>query len=102
MYGLYYTKFVQTKSLESFVSVPRPCAFQSINLMDTPIEYLRGSQPITFSIADESVYAPLVTQMAPSKGGVTRVIDQTGKETRLAGFSPENGGEIMFETNVPR
>ena len=40
--------------------------------------------------------------MAPSKGGVTLVIDQTGKETNLGKFSPENGGEVMFETNVPR
>ena len=53
-------------------------------------------------IADESVYAPLITQMAPKKGGVTQIIDQTGKETKLAQFSAENGGEIDFYTNVAR
>ena len=61
IFGLYYTKFVTTRSLNSFVRTPRPCAFQSLKLMDQPIEYLRGSQAMTFSIADESVYAPLIT-----------------------------------------
>ena len=40
--------------------------------------------------------------MAPTKGGVTQVIDQTGKETNLAQFSPYNGGEVEFFTNVQR
>ena len=57
---------------------------------------------MTFSIADESVYAPLITQMMPSKGGTTQVIDQTGKETQLGKFSPNNGGEVEFFTNVQR
>ena len=102
VFGLYYSKFVQTNPLRSFVKTPRPCAFQSLNLSDKPVEYLRGSQTLTYKIADESVYAPLITQMAPKKGGVTQVIDQTGKETKLAQFSPDNGGEIEFYTNVAR
>jgi len=40
--------------------------------------------------------------MAPNKGGVTQVVDQSGKETKLAKFSANNGGEIEFFTNVQR
>ena len=40
--------------------------------------------------------------MAPERGGTTLVIDQRGKETDLAKFYPEDGGQIEFYSNVAR
>ena len=33
---------------------------------------------------------------------MTQVIDQTSEETSLGKFSVDNGGEVIFETNVIR
>jgi hypothetical protein len=46
-----YSKFVQALSLKSFINTPRPCAYQSLMLEKTPIEYFKGSQTITYNIA---------------------------------------------------
>ena len=102
VFRLYYSKFVQSRPLKSFIRTPRPCAFQSLQLAENPVQYYRGSEAITYRIADESPYAPLITQMAPDQGGYTIVIDQKGNVTDLAQFSPDEGGKIDFYSNVVR
>ena len=43
----------------------------SLQLADSPIEYLRGSEALQYNIAQESPYGSVITIMAPELGGQT-------------------------------
>ena len=70
-----YSKFVQARPLKSFINTPRPCAYQSLQLEETPLQYFRGSQALTYNIGKSSAYASVTKQMSTGLGGSTHVID---------------------------
>lgn len=92
-----YSKFASSFLLKSFIKTPRPCAYRSLQLVETPEDYYRSSEALIFKISEQTPYGSIITQMNPlAIGGTTMIIDRKGEISDAAAFTGREGGKIGF------
>jgi hypothetical protein len=100
VFNVWYSKFVTTENTLSYVQQPRPCSLESIKLKDDPVIYWKSSDPLIFSIPDDSSYQYLSTLLADDTPENTIALDHKGnQDPSHFNFTAANGGEFTFYTN---